>query len=184
MYTLRFDGLYRELNRGNPNSTQAGLMCYGWLISKGNKVIAQGHGACVRGWGTSSNVAEYLALIEGLDALLDLGVRNKPVKILGDEKSIIDQMAGRSGVSSAVIWPLYRRARAFSSKFSRLQWDWTPRKANRAADELTRHALNRIFYVEQNMKLALAAIQTHDGRAKNTKPLRHILDLRVYQPVL
>lgn len=183
MHTLRFDGLFRDLNEGQANSVQAGLLCYGWLISKGNKVLAVGHGACARSWGASSNVAEYLGLIEGLDALLDFGVRRKPVKILGDAKSIIDQMTGRSCVSSEVILPLYRRAKSLSEQFAFLRWDWTPRKENRDADELTRHALRKIYYVENNLKKALDIVRSTEGKGRKSKSLLHIIDLRVYQPV-
>lgn len=182
MYTLRFDGLYRNLTEGQVNSMQSGLLCYGWLISKGNKVLALGHGACARSWGASSNVAEYLGLIEGLDALLDFGLSRKQVKILGDAKSIIDQMTGRSGVSSEVIWPLYRRAKSLSDQFAFLRWHWTPRKENREADELTRHALNKIFYIGSNLKTALEVVSLPAAKGSKLSSLQHIIDLRVYQP--
>ena len=47
-----------------------------------------------------SNAAEYLALIEGLEALEDLRIGNEPVEVRGDAKCVIDQMLGHAAVSS------------------------------------------------------------------------------------
>ena len=85
-------------------------MCYGWLISKGGQVIARGHGGFARGQATNYNIAEYLALIEGMDALLDMGIREELVMVIGDAKSVIDPMQHISGASFqgvfAVRWML------------------------------------------------------------------------------
>jgi ribonuclease HI len=69
MITLSFDGLFKSVAAGNNAKSQAGILCYGWLIIKQRSLIAQGHGEFARGSDATSNVAEYLALIEGLDAL-------------------------------------------------------------------------------------------------------------------
>lgn len=167
MYTLRFDGLYRS-GWLDPASHETALMCYGWLIYKHGAVIARGHGGLVRDDIASSNTAEYLALIEGLSALYDLGIIHESIQAVGDSKSVIEQMSGTAGVNSPRVKTLYRKATRLSRRFSHLNWLWEPRKRNHAADELTRRAYKQI-------KLGLAyGIQPGDTA----------LDLRLFYPVM
>ncbi|HVP22128.1 MAG TPA: reverse transcriptase-like protein [Anaerolineaceae bacterium] len=119
-------------------------MCYGWLISEDDQVIARGHGGYTHREVASSNGAEYLALIEGLEALSDLGLKGERVLVVGDAKSVIDQMQGYAEVTSTRIKTLHRKARRLSQKMAGLQWQWVPRGKNKAADRLTRHALRQI----------------------------------------
>lgn len=183
MYTLRFDGLFRSFSITNLTNDSAGFLCYGWLISRQDTLIAQGHGVFARCKDASSNVAEYLALIEGLDALCDLGLEDKPIKIFGDAKSIIDQMNGQAGVSSESIWPLYLRARQLSKRFINLKWIWTPRKNNKAADWLTRRAMRQIRCDQRSYQAALKAALTHNGNQRRSTRLLPLIDLRIFQPL-
>jgi ribonuclease HI len=145
MYTLHFDGLYRSSwYRDQAHSLPRDIMCYGWLVEKNKRVIAQGHGGLLYKNYSSSNCAEYIALIEGLEALRDLGIEHEEIRIIGDAKSVIDQMTGESKVSSDQVKLLYQKAVRLSRWFDRIQWLWTPRKLNRDADQLTRKALNQI----------------------------------------
>jgi len=175
MYTLRFDGLYREA--GQVDGSGKGVMCYGWLITRHGSVIARGHGAYGRGRDANSNAAEYLALIEGLQVLADLGVRHEPVEILGDARSLIEQMQGTSTVSSPRIKPLYQRAHRLAGRFTRLCWVWVPRQDNRAADLLTRRALRQVCAdTEKYNQTLLKLARQHSGR------WLQLLDLCIIQP--
>ena len=186
MYTLQFDGLFKPA-QGTNASEQAGFMCYGWLIWKDHRVIARGHGGVARGQAATSNTAEYMALIEGLEALRDMlapkksgvGICKQPVTVIGDARSVIDQMQRTAEVSSAGTRPMYLRARRISDQFMQLEWTWMPREKNRAADALTRRAMRQIRQDEKNYQ---AAVELFDrpGRSKQTLTL---VDLRVYQPV-
>lgn len=182
MYSLRFDGLFRGIQVENEFPTQAGFLCYGWLVFKKDNLIAQGHGVFVRGCDASSNVAEYLALIEGLDALLDLGQQDAAVKIYGDAKSVIDQMRGAAGVSSESILPHFMRARQLAHQDDNLSWVWMPRRHNKAADWLTRRALRQIYNDPPSYQAAVKAITTHIGKHSRSSKLRPLIDLRIYQP--
>ena len=177
MYTLQFDGLFKPAQGTNPIE-QAGFMCYGWLIWKDHKLIARGHGGVARGQAATSNTAEYMALIEGLDALRDMGVCEQPVIVIGDARSVIDQMQQTAEVSSAGTRPLYRRARRISDQFMQLEWAWTPREKNREADALTRRAMRQIRQDEKNYQAAVDFLDQPE-RSKRVLPL---VDLRVYQP--
>jgi ribonuclease HI len=184
MYALRFDGLFRGLPGKNGKTVKAGIMCYGWLISQNNVVIAQGHGAFAHGSDASSNVAEYLALIEGLDALYDLGVEEQAIKVLGDSKTVIEQMRGIARVNSEGMWPLFLKARRLAKRFAHLRWVWTPRKNNKEADKLTRRAMKQVRSDQSTYQATLRAITPGKVRGKTQKKFLPVIDLRIYQPQL
>lgn len=192
MLTLRFDGLYHDLTTSNPpppassqparaqrieTAPKPGVMCYGWLITRHGVVIARGHGGYARREETGSNLAEYLALIEGLEALLDMGCSEEKIEVIGDARSVIEQMMGRAAVHSAATRPVYRRATRLAAHFRRLRWTWTPRKKNHEADALTRRALRQIYADRERYDAAVRAVW-HTPQ----KRLFSLLDLRVYQP--
>lgn len=182
MYTLRFDGLYKKVSGERNAANHAGFMCYGWLIFKNGTLVARGHGAYARGRDASSNVAEYLALIAGLEALNDLGIhKTEPVAIIGDAKSVIDQMTGDAGVNSPSTLPHYRQAKRLVHGYSQLTWCWTPREFNRAADRLTRRAMNQVRWDQDEYQAAVEAIRPVKTRKSASKEMLPLVDFRVYQ---
>jgi|GEM_PF-482917 len=182
--TLRFDGLYMGIPKKKGTAPSAGFMCYGWIITRSARIIARGHGGYIRGRDASSNIAEYLALIEGLEALHDMGVRQEVVHIIGDAKSIIDQMCGQASVNSEHIRPLYLRTLRIASGFSHLEWFWRPRSDNREADALTRRALKQIRSYPQSYAAAMESIAPGITGSRLTSKLWPVLDLRIYQPAV
>lgn len=175
MLTLEFDGLFRGAPKELHLGDDAGFMCYGWVILRDGVVIARGHGGYARARGASSNVAEYLGLIEGLEALCDLLDRHEVVLVCGDAKSIIEQMEGVASVSASTIKPLHRRARSLARNFKNIQWAWTSRRNNLAADALTRRALRQIRLHPEQYEAAFMR------RGRPSARLHSILDLRMYQ---
>ena len=95
MYELMFDGLFRSAKK----KRHAGFMCIGWALFRGTVQIGQGYGVIGRGRDATSNIAEYLALIDGLQAVLDLGIRRDCVRVVGDARVVI-------GTRSAVFTPM------------------------------------------------------------------------------
>lgn len=182
MYTLQFDGLFRSIPN-HSERTQAGFMCYGWVIFHDDVPIARGHGCYARGRDATSNIAEYLALVEGLEALLDLGIRHEPIRVIGDARSIIDQMTGEAVVSADRIKPLHQRATRLSECFSSLEWMWIPRRANQEADQLTRRAMRQVRANEDHYLAAIQEIHPQNKHSQHMRKFLPLLDLRVYQPV-
>ena len=174
MLTLKFDGLFRGAPENLHLTSDAGVMCYGWVILRGDVVIAHGHGGYARTHNASSNVAEYLGLIEGLEALIDMQATHEAILICGDAKSIIQQMEGEASVTSSSIKPLNRRANRLAQRFDRIYWSWNPRRHNHAADALTRRALSQIKSNADQMESAF----TYGSRSTR---LRSLLDLRMFQ---
>ncbi len=143
MLCLEFDGLFRAAPGEEPNG--GGILCYGWrILAEDACVLAQGHGSFLRGRYANANVAEYIALLEGLEALLDMGISEEPVLVRGDAKSVILQLQGIAGVSSPSVRLFYRRAQKLIGRFGKLTWEWKPRRYNRAADALSRYAFRRL----------------------------------------
>ena len=152
-------------------------MCYGWIVYEDDQILAIGYGSYTHREVASSNGAEYLALIEGLEALKVLGFHKAPVTIVGDAKSVIDQMQGCASVTSRRIQTLHRKAVSLSHKMAIVEWLWVPRRQNKAADQLTRQALRQLRRTNQQ---PLATI----GRTKKSTGFQLISDLMIYQPVV
>ena len=89
-YTLQFDGLYQRLaaeGRG-----YSGIMCYGWVILTNERRVRTGFGGYAHWKLATSNGAEYLGLIAGLEALVEMGACGDSLLIQGDSRTTIEQM--------------------------------------------------------------------------------------------
>ena len=176
MYSLQFDGMLRSSS--DIWSIDVGLLGYGWSIQKNGIEIAHGFGIFVRKGMAGSNIAEYLALIEGLEALVDLQIKDL-VEIRGDAKCVIDQMTGESAVNSPLTLELYQCARALAGRLPALTWVWVPRRENRHADSLSRrsfHYLCSTPHLEHEINNT-QLIPLYGGR------LVPLLDLRIHAPM-
>jgi hypothetical protein len=105
-----------------------------------------------------------------------MGARNEPGRSLGDAKSVIEQMLGIASVQAPRMKPLHAKAQRLAATMTNLQWKWVPRKNNRQADQLTRHALRCLHNDKQGYQSAIEALHTRGGaRRKRFLPL---IDLR------
>lgn len=177
MYTLKFDGLFHEESTGKLKGKRAGFISYGWLIYKGERLIARGFGVFALDKYAASNIAEYIALIEGLEALADFGVRKEVVEIRGDAKCVIDPMCGLAGISSIPTRKLNKRATRLAKRFADLNWQWVPRRYNREADQLTKYAMRKMRGMSQTFT---DAINTPPVASILDGKLAPVIDLRVY----
>ena len=182
MVTLQFDGQFHEhvpcgYDNDQPNLARAGLMGYGWLIYQDTRQIARGWGAFAQGKNAASNIAEYLALIEGLEALLDINIKDQKVEVRGDARGVIDQMAGLAPVHSQNTLPFFRRAKRLAVHYAWLQWVCIPRRSNKNADYLSRKAIRQMHSIPGAYRNAIETIVP--GWSK----LLPVIDLRIYQPI-
>jgi ribonuclease HI len=184
MYTLRFDGLFRSLPGGVRPVQRAGFMGFGWLIFCDDRLVAQGHGVYGHGQNATSNTAEYLALIEGLEALGDMGVGKEPVRVIGDAKSVIEQMQGSAGINAPDVRALHRRANRLASRFAHVKWEWKPREQNHAADLLTRRAIRQIRLDRGAYQEAIQTLNPARFPERNRWKYILLLDLRIYRPTV
>ena len=157
MYVLLFDGMFRPLHRW---TQRTGLMGYGWIIFKRESIIAHGFGMFIQRGNATSCISEYLALIEGLEALADLRVGHAAVEVRGDARFVINQMTGIASVNSVGIRPLHQRALKLAQGFNNLSWVWIPRKENRYADTLSRQAIKQTGNVSGRLKPIMDRLQS------------------------
>ena len=172
MYTLQFDGMLRT--SAKELSKRRGLLGYGWLIQRGDLEIAHGYGVFLRNCNAGSNAAEYLALIDGLEALLDMRITHEWIEVQGDAKCVIDQLTGAAAVSSPLTRKLYQKTEQLSHRFSALTWKWVPRRENRHADRLSRRSFHYLRY---------SPPQHNRPRYDRQDGLIPLVDLRVLAPV-
>jgi ribonuclease HI len=177
MYILKFDGMLQ------PSGSELAPLCllgYGWILERNGLEVARGFGLFLRKCKTGSNIAEYLALIDGLEALDDLRVRVETVQIRGDAKCVIDQMTGYASVSSPFTRKLHQRAQSLAKRFTGLTWVWVPRNENRHADRLSR----RSFYYLRYSPQLYRKINRSRFSPSQSERLVPLVDLRVHAPRL
>ncbi len=91
----------------------------------------------------TNNVAEYQAMVAGLGAALELGVRQLVVR--ADSELVIRQVTGRYKVKSPGLFPLYQKVMELSGRFDRISFEHVPREQNKRADALANMALDQAF---------------------------------------
>jgi ribonuclease HI len=130
VWTLRADGG----SRGNPGP---GALGYVLCDASGSEVEARGEflGTC------TNNVAEYRALIAGLEAATRLGVRTLVVRM--DSELVVRQMLGQYKVKNEGLKPLHAEARKAVSKLGSVRFESVPRDDNGRADGLVNEALDQ-----------------------------------------
>jgi ribonuclease HI len=89
---------------------------------------------------TTNNVAEYRALIAGLEAAV--AIPSRGVKVRGDSKLVIEQVAGRWKVKEDHLRPLCARARELLAGYEHVDLGHVRREFNRDADALVNAALD------------------------------------------
>ena len=89
----------------------------------------------------TNNVAEYRALLLGLEQARELGADE--VEVVGDSELIANQVRGVYKVKHEAMRPLYQQAMAALSAFDRWTIRTVPRAQNARADALVNDALDQ-----------------------------------------
>ena len=128
--TVCFDGA----SRGNPGKAAIGIV----VLQDGVPVreIGEAIGEA------TNNVAEYRALLRGLEEAAALGARR--VQILSDSELVVRQLSGRYRVRSPALAALHRDALTRMRRFDRVSIRHVPRAENRGADALANRALDEL----------------------------------------
>ncbi|HEY2570228.1 MAG TPA: ribonuclease HI family protein [Solirubrobacteraceae bacterium] len=90
---------------------------------------------------TTNNVAEYRALLLGLQRARELGASE--VEVVGDSELIAKQVLGQYKVKHETLRPLYEQARTALRAFDRWSIRTVPRARNADADALVNAALDQ-----------------------------------------
>jgi len=120
--------------RGNPGPAAAACV----IASPEGEVL--GEHAQLLGT-TTNNVAEYRALLLGLERARELGASE--IEVVGDSELIARQVRGLYKVKHEAMKPLHREAMAALGKFERWSIRTVPRAQNKRADALVNAALDQ-----------------------------------------
>lgn len=119
--------------RGNPGPAGIGAV----LAAPGGRVIETM--ASFIGNATN-NIAEYQALIAGVEMALDRDIRQ--LAIFSDSELIVRQIQGSYRVKNEGLKPFYEQAKAALARLERYELKSIPREANHHADSLVNKALD------------------------------------------
>ncbi len=128
--TLYSDGA----SLGNPGPAGAGFV----LSTEDGETVAEGSLPLPI---VTSNVAEYRALIAGVQEAVRRGVRK--LHVFSDSELLCRQLTGAYRVKSPALKPLYQQVRGLLSKFAEFGVEHVPREENRRADALAARAARK-----------------------------------------
>ncbi|HTW12880.1 MAG TPA: ribonuclease HI family protein [Solirubrobacteraceae bacterium] len=119
--------------RGNPGPAAIGVV---FSTPEGEQVdeLAQTIGVA------TNNVAEYQALLRGLERATALGARE--VQVINDSELVAKQVNGVYKVKHPAMQPLHAQALAALAGFERWSISSVPRAQNAGADRLVNQALD------------------------------------------
>jgi ribonuclease HI len=121
-------------SRGNPGPAASGAV----IVDGSGKVIAEA--GQFLGIATN-NVAEWTALLIGLEAAVKHGIRRLAVRM--DSELVVKQVRGEYRVKHAALQPLHRKATALMRGFEYIDIRHVPRKLHKLADGLVNAVLDR-----------------------------------------
>jgi ribonuclease HI len=120
--------------RGNPGPAAIGVVI---STPRGDRLASYGE----KIGETTNNVAEYRALLKGLELAAGHGARQ--VRVINDSELVAKQVSGVYKVKHPAMQELHRLAMAALSQFDSWNIESVPRAHNAAADALVNEALDR-----------------------------------------
>ena len=119
--------------RGNP-----GPAAYGYVLEAPDGSVLAAHGEKI-GIATN-NVAEYSALIAGLEKAIELAL--PVVEVVSDSQLMVKQMTGEYKVKNEALRDLWVDAARLARKIPSVSYTWVRREHNELADRLLNEALD------------------------------------------
>jgi ribonuclease HI len=119
--------------RGNP-----GPAAYGYVLEADDGTVLDARGETI-GVATN-NVAEYRALIAGLEKAVELGIDE--LQVVSDSELLVKQMQGEYRVKNEALRELNDEANSLERKLGRVRYKAVRREHNELADKLVNEALD------------------------------------------
>ena len=120
--------------RGNPGPAAAA-----YVLEAGDGTVLTAHGEAI-GVATN-NVAEYRALVAGLERARELGVND--LEVVSDSELLVKQMRGEYKVKNRALQALFLDASRLARRIHRVTYTAVRREHNELADSLVNEALDR-----------------------------------------
>ncbi len=121
--------------RGNP-----GPAAYGYVLEADDGIVLAAHGESI-GIATN-NVAEYSALIAGLERAVELGLGD--LEVVSDSELMVKQMRGEYKVKNEALRQLSLRAKRIAGAAGTVRYTAVRREQNTLADQLVNEALDAV----------------------------------------
>jgi probable phosphoglycerate mutase len=90
----------------------------------------------------TNNVAEYRALVAGLERALELGVTE--LAVISDSELVVKQMRGEYKIKNAALRELSAEATRLARRIGEVSYTAVRREHNELADSLVNDALDRV----------------------------------------
>jgi ribonuclease HI len=119
--------------RGNP-----GPAAYGYVLEAEDGTVLDARGETI-GVATN-NVAEYRALIAGLEKAVELSIDE--LEVISDSELLVKQMQGEYRVKNEALRELNDEANFLEKKLGRVRYKAVRREHNELADKLVNDALD------------------------------------------
>jgi ribonuclease H / adenosylcobalamin/alpha-ribazole phosphatase len=120
-------------SRGNP-----GPAAYAFVLEAQDGTVLDFRGEAI-GVATN-NVAEYSALVAGLERAVEVGVDE--LEVISDSELVVNQMRGAWKVKNENLRALWREASRLATRFDRITYSAVRREHNELADRLVNEALD------------------------------------------
>jgi ribonuclease H / adenosylcobalamin/alpha-ribazole phosphatase len=121
--------------RGNP-----GPAAFGYVLEADDGTVLAAHGERI-GVATN-NVAEYRALVAGLEKAAELRVDE--LEVVSDSELLVKQMRGEYKVKNPALRELNAAAQELADRLRRVSYTAVRREHNELADRLVNEALDQI----------------------------------------
>jgi probable phosphoglycerate mutase len=121
-------------SRGNPGTAGSGAVVIDAATGSVIREIARFVGIA------TNNVAEYIALVAGLEAALDIDP-SAEILVRMDSKLVIEQMSGRWKIKHPDMIQLGKQVQDLA-RGKNVTWQWIPREQNFRADALANKAMD------------------------------------------
>jgi ribonuclease HI len=119
--------------RGNPGPAAIGV-----VVSMPDGEVLEEHADRIGS--ATNNIAEYRALMLGLERALALGARE--VELIGDSELVVRQVQGEYKVRDEVLWRLHKHVIRALAEFDSWSIRHVRREENEAADRLVNEVLD------------------------------------------
>ena len=120
-------------SRGNP-----GPAAYAYVLEAEDGTVLAAHGEAI-GVATN-NVAEYRALVAGLEKAVEVGVSE--LEVISDSELMVKQMRGEYRVKNEALRDLSAQASRLAREVGSVSYKAVRREQNKLADKLVNEALD------------------------------------------
>ena len=119
--------------RGNP-----GPAAYGYVLEADDGTMLAAHGEAIGE--ATNNVAEYRALVAGLEKAVELAVDE--LEVISDSELLVKQMRGEYKVKNEALRELWEEAGRVARQIGSVRYTAVRREHNELADQLVNEALD------------------------------------------